>query len=127
MVTNSFETVTDGVRQTLRLQDLPDLQRYVGQMLARSYISRSLRIGGRRMNDTVNHPNHYTKGGIECIQAIKASMTADGFADYCKGNVLKYIWRWRDKVGVEDLRKAKVYLDWLIETAESEENNNDKD
>ena len=69
-------------------------------------------------NDAVQHPSHYTQGGIECIDAIKASMTADGFCDYCKGNIIKYIWRWRDKGGVEDLRKASVYLDWLISAAE---------
>ena len=69
-------------------------------------------------NDTVQHPSHYTQGGIECIEAIRASMTADGFCDYCKGNILKYIWRWRSKGGVEDLRKARVYLDWLIKSAE---------
>lgn len=68
-------------------------------------------------SDAVNHPNHYTQNGIECIAAIRASMTADGFMDYCKGNVLKYLWRWRDKGGVEDLHKARVYLDWLIEEA----------
>lgn len=68
--------------------------------------------------DTVNHPDHYTRGGIECIAAIRASMTPDGFMDYCKGNVLKYLWRWRNKGGVEDLKKARVYLNWLIEEAE---------
>lgn len=71
-------------------------------------------------NDVVNHPNHYCQGGIECIKAIEASMPPDGFQDYCKGNVLKYIWRWRDKAGVEDLKKARVYLNWLIESAEKE-------
>ena len=70
------------------------------------------------MSDTVNHPSHYTSGGIECIEAIKASMTVDGFADYCKGNIIKYIWRWRNKGGVEDLKKARVYLDWLIQSVE---------
>ena len=72
-------------------------------------------------NDAVQHPLHYTQGGIECIDAIRASMTADGFCDYCKGNILKYIWRWRDKGGVEDLRKASVYLDWLINAADAKE------
>ena len=72
-------------------------------------------------NDTVNHPSHYTHGGVECIDAIRASMTADGFCDYCKGNIIKYIWRWRDKGGVEDLRKASVYLNWLINAAEGKE------
>ena len=69
-------------------------------------------------NDAVQHPSHYTQGGIECIEAIRASMTADGFCDYCKGNIIKYIWRWRDKGGIEDLRKASVYLGWLINAAE---------
>ena len=72
-------------------------------------------------NDAVQHPSHYTHGGIECIEAIRASMTADGFCDYCKGNIIKYIWRWRDKGGVEDLRKASVYLDWLINAADKKE------
>ena len=77
-------------------------------------------------NDAVQHPSHYTQGGIECIDAIKASMTADGFCDYCKGNIIKYIWRWRDKGGVEDLRKASVYLDWLINAAEGKRKENDE-
>ena len=72
-------------------------------------------------NDAVQHPSHYTHGGIECIEAIRASMTADGFCDYCKGNIIKYIWRWRDKGGVEDLKKASVYLNWLINAADVKE------
>lgn len=60
------------------------------------------------MNDAVNHPSHYTPGGIECIEAIKASMTADGFADYRKGNIIKYIWRWRGKA-VSRIYAKRVY------------------
>ena len=78
-------------------------------------------------NDAVQHPSHYTQGGIECIDAIRASMTADGFCDYCKGNIIKYIWRWRDKGGVEDLRKASVYLNWLINAADVKENDYEAD
>jgi hypothetical protein len=59
-------------------------------------------------------PKHY-KGEIECIQAIKASMCRIEYLGYLKGNVQKYLWRYRQKNGVEDLQKAKVYLDWLIE------------
>ena len=76
-------------------------------------------------DDAVQHPSHYTQGGIECIEAIKASMTADGFCDYCKGNIIKYIWRWRDKGGVEDLKKASVYLNWLINAADGKRKEND--
>lgn len=70
--------------------------------------------------DMVNHPNHYTQGGIECIKAIEASMPPDGFQDYCKGNVIKYTWRFRQKNGLEDLKKARVYLNWMIESVEKE-------
>ena len=66
-------------------------------------------------HDAVQHPSHYCKGGIECIDAIRASMSKKEFAGYCKGNCLKYIWRYKDKGGIEDLRKAAVYLNWLIE------------
>ena len=70
------------------------------------------------MSDNVNHPEHYTSGGIECIDAIRASLGDKEFADYCKGNIIKYIWRYRHKNGVEDLRKAQVYLNWMIEAEE---------
>ena len=68
--------------------------------------------------DAVNHPEHYTTGGIECIDAIRASLGGKDFASYCKGNVMKYIWRYRHKAGVEDLKKARVYLNWMIEAEE---------
>ena len=73
---------------------------------------------GEVMSNAVQHPRHYTKGGVECIDAIRASMTDEAFAGYCKGNVLKYIFRYEDKGGVEDLDKANVYLGWLRQTAE---------
>ena len=63
--------------------------------------------------DAVNHPEHY-KGEIEAIDAIKASMTKDQFNGYCKGNAIKYLWRWERKGKVEDLKKAQWYLNKLI-------------
>lgn len=75
--------------------------------------------------DMVNHPSHYTTGGIECIKAIEASMSPEGFQDYCKGNVIKYTWRYRFKNGLEDLKKARVYLNWMIESVEKEQENNE--
>jgi hypothetical protein len=76
-----------------------------------------------RDSDSVNHPPHYCQGGIECIKAIEASMTPGEFQGYCKGNVIKYCWRFREKNGVEDLKKASVYLNWMIESLEKMENN----
>ena len=67
------------------------------------------------MSNNVNHPSHYTTGGVECIDAIRASLGDADFASYCKGNVIKYLWRYRRKGGTEDLEKAAVYLNWMIE------------
>jgi hypothetical protein len=63
--------------------------------------------------DMVNSPPHYNKAGVECIDAIEAA-TEDGFEYYLQGNILKYLWRYRYKNGVEDLEKAKWYLEKLI-------------
>ena len=72
--------------------------------------------------DMVNHPPHYNKAGIETIEAIKA-MTDGGFEYYLQGNIMKYLWRYRYKNGVEDLKKAQWYLNELIDTLD----NDDKD
>lgn len=70
--------------------------------------------GPNMKNDNVNSPNHYRQGGIECIEAIKASMSQHGFRDYLKGNVMKYIWRYEHKgKAVEDIGKAIWYLNRL--------------
>ena len=68
--------------------------------------------------DNVNRPKHYVKGGLECIQVIKAQLTPEQYEGYLYGNVIKYMWRWKEKNGLEDLRKANHYLDWLIKEVE---------
>jgi len=71
------------------------------------------------MIDTVNKPAHYNNGKVECIEAIDASMTDVEFRGYLKGNVLKYVWRYLYKgKPLEDLKKARWYLDRLIESYE---------
>ena len=74
----------------------------------------SLNTSLTTMNDSVNHPAHYTQGEIECIDAIQAALTPEEFAGYCKGNALKYIWREQHKGGAESLLKAQWYLDRLL-------------
>lgn len=64
--------------------------------------------------DMVNQPPHYTAGGIECIEAIKAALTPEEFQGYCKGNAIKYIWRERHKGGKESLAKAQWYVNRLL-------------
>ena len=70
------------------------------------------------MNDAVNHPSHYADKGIEVIDYIRDTQTQEEFVGYCLGNVIKYVSRWRKKGGVEDLKKAQVYLGWAVEKAE---------
>lgn len=65
--------------------------------------------------DPVNHPAHYTAGGIECIDAIESALTADEFRGFIKGTVLAYVWRERHKGGDEDVAKAAWYLARLRE------------
>lgn len=76
---------------------------------------RAIKMPESSKPDNVNHPKHYCKGGLECIQVIKAQLTPEQNKGYLYGNVLKYMWRWPEKNGIEDLRKAKHYLEWLIE------------
>lgn len=62
------------------------------------------------MDDNVNHPPHYKQGDIECIDAIRAALTDEEWRGYCKGNIIKYVWRERHKGGDESVRKANWYL-----------------
>jgi hypothetical protein len=71
-------------------------------------------------HDAVNHPNHYCKGNVECLDAIKAAL-GDKYEGFLAGNVLKYVYRYPDKNGVEDCKKARFYLDKLIEVLRNEE------
>lgn len=66
--------------------------------------------------DPVNHPEHYqSDDGIECIDAIGAATVGkSGIEAVCTANVIKYLWRYERKNGVEDLRKARWYLERLI-------------
>ena len=72
--------------------------------------------------DMVNSPPHYNKYGVECIEAIQ-SATGEGYEYYLQGNIIKYLWRYRYKNGVQDLEKAQWYLSRLIEI----KNQQDKD
>jgi hypothetical protein len=65
--------------------------------------------------DNINNPKHYGQGDIECIDYIKDILTDEELIGYYRGNVAKYLYRWRYKNGVEDLKKARWYLEALIQ------------
>ncbi|HAC3888311.1 TPA_asm: DUF3310 domain-containing protein [Listeria monocytogenes] len=69
-------------------------------------------------SDNINNPSHYTAGGIETLDYIKAKVS--DYPSYAAGNILKYVSRYEHKNGIEDLKKAQFYLNDLIEWMESE-------
>ena len=72
--------------------------------------------------DMVNHPSHYTQGGIECIDALKAAtVSKTGIEAVCTANAIKYLWRYEEKNGIEDVKKARWYIDRLIRELEEKE------
>ncbi len=74
-------------------------------------------------HDPVNHPSHYTQGGgIECIDYIRQVSTQEEFVGFCLNNTRKYLHRYKDKNGVEDLKKAAWYLDRAIKEVTNENN-----
>jgi hypothetical protein len=71
--------------------------------------------GSRNVSDMVNSPDHYTKGDIECIEAIQEAVKdLKGIEAVCTANAIKYLWRWKHKNGVEDLKKAVWYIQRII-------------
>lgn len=77
-------------------------------------------------HDPVINVSHYKlfNGQIDTIDLIKdrCKYVGSGYLGYCLGNVIKYVMRFSFKNGIEDLKKARRYLDYMIE--EMEANNN---
>ena len=77
------------------------------------------------MNDNVQHPAHYTQGEIECIDCIKAAtVNKTGIEAFCTGNIIKYLFRYENKNGLEDVKKAQWYINRLIQELEEKKRNN---
>lgn len=70
--------------------------------------------------DVVTKPSHYRHGKVETITLIKGSMSPEAFKGFLRGNIFKYLSRYPYKNGVEDLKKAQQYLNWLIKEEEKD-------
>lgn len=66
------------------------------------------------MSDNINHPSHYETEGIECIDAMEITQGREAVKSFCLCNAYKYLWRHKNKNGLEDLKKARWYLDRYI-------------
>ena len=77
---------------------------------------RAIKMPESSKPDNVNHPKHYCKGGVESIDFVRAAVSnLSGFEAVCVANIIKYAWRYKEKNGLEDVMKARKYLEWLIE------------
>jgi hypothetical protein len=74
----------------------------------------------------ISHPDHYqSETGLETIDVIEAfTFDLKGIEAFCTGNIIKYICRWKKKNGLQDLKKAKCYLERLIDHVEKLEEEN---
>ena len=75
------------------------------------------------MNDSVNHPSHYETGKFESIEVMEETQGAEAVKNFCICNAFKYLYRHVNKNGLEDIKKARWYLDKYIELSERGENN----
>lgn len=66
--------------------------------------------------EQINHPSHYTRGPIECIEAQRSALSPAEYKGYLKGCVMAYLWREMHKGGIDDVKKAQWFLDRLAET-----------
>ena len=84
---------------------------------------RAIKMPDSSKPDNVNHPKHYCKGGVESIAFVKAAVSnLSGFEAVCVANIIKYMWRYKEKNGLEDVMKAAKYLEWLQEEVEKNAN-----
>ena len=96
------------VRQAIKVKSGSDSDHALDAM--------SFGVMGVSAKDNVNRPSHYTQGKVECIDAIEsATIGKKGIDAVCVANVIKYLWRYEEKNGLEDIKKAQWYLQKLIE------------
>lgn len=84
---------------------------------------RAIKMPESSKPDNVNCPKHYCKGGVESIDFVRAAVSnLSGFEAVCVANIIKYMWRYKEKNGLEDVMKAGKYLEWLQEEVEKNAN-----
>ena len=99
------------------MKNIETLADLVREQQARDYAARY----EPPVKDVVNHPPHYNKGKVECIDAIESAVSdLHGIEAVCTANAIKYLYRWKAKDGLESLKKARWYLDKLIDILEEQ-------
>lgn len=75
-------------------------------------------VNEKPVNDNVNHPSHYETGSFECTDVMLETQGKETVKNFCLCNAFKYIYRHNNKNGLEDIKKAKWYIDKYIELSE---------
>ena len=102
-------------------EDYPDIPiikykaKQNGYIEGENYCMPNNKTLSQAINDVVNSPSHYKQGERETIENIRDTMSSEGYQGYCVGNVVKYLARYKFKNGLEDVRKAKKYIEFLEE------------
>lgn len=89
--------------------------------MATKYKNLCFEIDPPKFVDVVNHPGHYESGKFECIDVMEETQGKEAVMDFCICNAFKYLYRHKRKNGLEDILKARWYLDKYIELAKREE------
>lgn len=112
------------------INELCEVESRIAQLEGRNPLEIYKIVPNNEQSDDVEHPSHYTSGGIECIDAMKAmlagyeqaTIATKFYWHFLSGQVLKYLWRWPLKERpLQDLKKARWYLDRLIEDVENQD------
>jgi hypothetical protein len=100
-------------------QSIPGIYHICADAVVVGRLNDDMKKQAAKSNNNVNHPPHYTSGSIECIDAIAAAtVNLSGIEAVCTANAIKYLWRWKQKNGAEDLKKAQWYIKKLLDTLE---------
>lgn len=112
-VGREYKVSTKGVCNKLAIED--DTGKIFIQANVELFTKTKFKLKETTMTDLIDNQSHYKNQGIEPIDLMRKNFSKEEFAGFLQGNVLKYMLRYKDKNGLEDLKKAKTYLIWLIE------------
>ncbi|BFH14530.1 hypothetical protein J6TS7_44630 [Paenibacillus dendritiformis] len=115
MITERDKVIEESSRRIAELEEDVHNWRKQAEELKQQLDNNAAPMAQHPEHDPVERPSHYTVGGIETIDIIRAKLTPEEFSGYCKGNVMKYISRARWKGGDEDLKKARKYIYFALE------------
>ena len=80
-----------------------------------------------KFDDVVNHPSHYCTGKYECIEVMTEVFGKKAIQDFCRCNAFKYLYRSDRKNGIEDIKKARWYINKFIDLEEELKNEKNTD